>query len=276
MNRPPQLIIIGYTNIDVNITPSYKATLPGGAAYFAAIAASLITRPVGLVTRIGHDFDATFLRSRVAPGGIRTVRTKKTARSTQTYRSNTDLTDRTISIQWGVAPDLNPGDMPEAWLPHAQLIHIATMPPLQQWGFLEFIRKNAPKAIISIDTDIHFLNDQRNRQNVIRNFQSAHLLFANRREYEALSPVISKAPRAVVKKDKDGAVYMEKGKIRAASAAETISVVDPTGAGDIFAGTFLAAQIKGQSVAKALQSATDQATRAITKQGIDHLFVDRR
>jgi len=77
-----KLVIIGYTNIDINVTPSSTTTLPGGGAYFAAIAASRVINSVGLVTRIGKDYDPTFLLSRVLPDGVHISKDKVNARST--------------------------------------------------------------------------------------------------------------------------------------------------------------------------------------------------
>lgn len=268
----PALIFVGHTNVDVNITPTGKTILPGGAAYFAALAASRILPNVGLVTRLGNDFDATFLLKHVLSDGVRKIADKQSTTSTNTYFSETDLTDRDMKLTIGVSADIVPEDFPEKWLTSAKYIHIATMPPLQQYPFLIYLKEKAPQAKLSIDTDIYLLKNEENIKLVERNFSLADIVFANRVEYKMLKNVIENGDEAIIKLDEEGARYMKDQKILAEVKANKVIPVDVTGAGDIFAGTFLAYRTKGESVAKSLQEATDAATESVTKVGIAHLF----
>lgn len=268
----PELIFIGHTNIDINITPHGKTVLPGGAAYFGAIAASRILKPVGLVTRIGNDFDAAFLLQHVLPQGVKKISDKNSTTSTNIYFSETDLTDRDMKLTMGVSADIVPDDFPKEWFKSAKYIHISTMPPLQQYPFISFLRKHAPQAKLSIDTDVYLLKDEETIKLVERNLSLADIIFANRVEYKILKVVIEKGNEAIVKMDEDGAMYMKDKKVLATSKAKKVTPIDVTGAGDIFAGTFLACRTKGESVEKSLQEATNAATESVTKQGVMHLF----
>ncbi len=268
----PKLIFIGYTNIDINITPKGQTTLPGGAAYFAAIAASRILQPIGLVTRIGTDFDPKFLLTRVLAEGVHIISDKPTARSTQIYHSITDLTNRDITLDWGVAPDLNPLDIPNHWLKTAEIIHIATMPPLQQKKFLDYVKIHAPQVKISIDTDIFLLKNPSSKKKVEYNFKQANIVFANRKEYESLKITIDQVPEAIIKLDQEGAYLLQYGKIVMSVPAQNVEPIDPTGAGDIFAGTFLACRLQGKTDRQCLEQAVESATYSITKPGVMHLF----
>jgi sugar/nucleoside kinase (ribokinase family) len=272
MDKQPELIVIGYTNIDVNITPSTRTILPGGAAYFVSIAASLATQPVGLVTRIGLDFDTSFLMTRVLRDGIHIITDKKTARSTQTYHSDSDLTQRDISLEWGVAPDICTDDIPATWLSSAKHIHIGTMPPKQQQPFLLYIRKHAPQTTISIDTDIFLLSDSENKKIVEHNFEQADIIFVNRKEYAALIDTVNNHPYAIVKEDKDGAKIIKRGNTVVSISNPSVNPVDVTGAGDILAGIFLGNRTNGVDEKASLQSAVNMATQSITKEGVMHLF----
>lgn len=269
----PKLVVIGFTNIDVNITPSKETILPGGAAFFVAIAASLYLKNVGLVTRVGNDFDPDFLLKRVLKGGVKLIADKPTARSTQTYHSDTDLTQRSITLVGGVAQDLNPGDIPTGWLEHAEYIHIGTMPPAQQASFLKHVLLHRqPRAIISIDTDQFFFDQPTLIPIIENNFKQADLIFTNRVEYQHLKQIVDTHPWAVVKQDKGGAYILQEGKKVAEAAAPRVEAVDVTGAGDIFAGTFLAETIQGNGLQKSLESAVDQASKSVTAEGVMHLF----
>lgn len=272
MDQYPQLIFIGYTNIDTNITPTKKTVFPGGAAYFAAIAASRIIQPIGLVTRVGEDFDLSFLKTRVLAQGIRIVSRGKTAISTQMYHSETDLTDRDISVSLGVAPGLTPKDIPTHWLSRAQRIHIATMPPVQQRHFIEFLKEKTPQAKLSIDTDIFLLKEKKTKKLVEENFTLVNTVFANRREYQELKFTIDRLNEAIIKLDKEGALYLKKGHTVFRCPAPVVQAIDTTGAGDIFAGTFLAAQALGTSIKESLKKATETASASVTEVSINHLF----
>lgn len=268
----PELIFIGHTNIDINITPHSKTVLPGGAAYFGALAASRILQPIGLVTRIGNDFDATFLLKHVLPEGVHKIPDKQSTTSTNTYFSETDLTDRDMKLTIGVSADIVPEDFPREWLRHAKYIHISTMPPLQQYLFIPFLREHAPQAKLTIDTDIYLLKDEAIIKLVEKNLSLADIVFANRVEYKILKETIENGHEAIVKLDEEGALYMKDKKTIADAKAKKVNPIDVTGAGDIFAGTFLAYRTKGESIEKSLQEATNAATESVTKEGINHLF----
>lgn len=269
----PKLVVVGYTNIDINITPSGKTILPGGSAYFTAIAASRIMQPIGLVSRIGYDFDPTFLLSRVLAEGIRRVPHKKTATSIQTYTSESDYTQRDIKLIWGVAPSLCPQDMPIPWLSSAEWIHIATMPPIQQKKFISFFTHAAPHAILSLDTDVFLLKkDDATKTAVEENIKRVHFVFVNRKEYAIIKSTVNQCADAIVKCDQEGAYYLHSGKKRFHIPTHRIVVKDATGAGDILAGTFLACHLTGQPLNKSLRQATEIATQSVTEVGVRHLF----
>lgn len=188
----PAFIVIGNTNIDENITSYSTSVVQGGAGYFSAIAASRIINGVGFVTRYGQDFDARFLNSRVLPDGLKII-DRPTNRSIQTYSKN-DLTDRKMVLKQSSEMLLKIEDFPKKWLGSAKFIHIATMIPNQQLAFLLFLRKTAPQAKISIDTDVSLLQTPQSLEAIIRNFSLADIVFANRREYSLLKRLIDVHP----------------------------------------------------------------------------------
>jgi len=269
----PKLVVIGFTNIDVNVTPSKETIAPGGAGFFVAIAASLFLPNVGLVTRVGNDFDPSFLLSRVSPDGVKLIRDKVTARSTQTYASDSDLTQRNIKLEDGVAADLNSADIPEGWIEHAEFIHIATMPPAQQAAFQKYVMQyKLPQAIVSIDTDQYFFNQPELIPIIEDNFACADLIFTNRFEYQTLERVVKAHAFAVVKQDEGGAYILKKGKKVLSGPAPRVTAIDVTGAGDVFAGTFLAKQALGDNLEASLKQAITGASHSVTAEGVMHLF----
>lgn len=268
--KTPELIIVGYTNIDVNITPTRTTIQPGGAAYFVSLAASLFNKNVGLVTRVGNDFDCDFLLSRVNHDGIKFIANKNTSQSIQYYQSDTDHTQREIVLKKGVAEDLVSTDIPENWLINSKIIHIATMPPLAQREFLTYIKNKNYKGLISCDTDYSFLKQLDLRKVIIHNFNLCDIVFMNNNEYKLLFDQTFKL--SVVKKDKDGALILSDNKIIAQCKTSKVKAIDSTGAGDIFAGVFLANLVQSKTYHYCLKRACKIATQSVEKDGIDHLF----
>lgn len=267
----PLLCVCGSTANDVNITPNDTDTSPGGAAYFAAMAATLYLNPVGLVTRIGSDFDVHQIRPEIHPKGIIVDTQGKSASSIQTYHSESDLTDRDIKVDFGVMKDLVSSDIPSAWLKSTKIFHIGTLPPTQQRLFVSHIRKTAPEATISIDTDSIFLSNAETKKEFAELLQLVDTLFVNRHEYSKLES-LQTVPTVLVKNDKDGAYILENGDKTHSYAADPVTAVDVTGAGDVFAGVFLACKVLGHNNEDALKNAVTTATKSVTQKGINHLF----
>lgn len=268
----PSFVVVGHTCIDINKTPKKETKSFGGAGYFSALAASRAVQPVGLVTRVGGDYDPRFLFSHVESLGVHVIKDKATMCSIQTYHSASDLTDRDIEQIWGVGPDICPDDFPKEWYTSVVHVHLATMPPSQQKQCIDLVRTSMPQATLSIDTDLFLLKDEETIQAVAANFTAADIVFSNRREYEILRDVIDTCPMSIVKLDGDGAYILSYGKKIYSSGAPKVDVVDTTGAGDIFAGTFLANKVIGKSDTECLQKAIKVASESVTHHGIEYLF----
>lgn len=268
----PEFGVIGYTNIDINRTPSTETILPGGAGYFSAIAASRIVNPVGFVTRIGYDFNPAFLLTRVLPEGVHQIMDQSSARSIQIYHSDTDKTNRDIEVQWGINLDLNTHDIPPSWLSTLRFVHVATMKPDQQSMFIQHLKQSNPNIMLSMDTDMFLLKEQSQKDQIIQNMRLVDFIFVNRHEYNMLKPVVDQAPHAVVKLDKDGAMYLSHGYNLVHVSTVAQDAVDATGAGDVFAGTFLACRLIGYSLTRSLEESVKIATRSVTRVGVEHLF----
>ena len=62
--REIDLAIVGDIAWNKDITPQGQRTSPGGAAYYSAAGASHFSEKVGVVGRIGEDFDLSLLQKR--------------------------------------------------------------------------------------------------------------------------------------------------------------------------------------------------------------------
>lgn len=211
MAQTPSLIVIGCTNSDVNITSTETLRSTGGGAYFSAIGASLVQKPVGLITKVGGEFDLTFLTQQVLPDGIRVIADGRTTESIQTYYDPQDLSKRRIELVDGVSFDLTPADFVDTWHDSPKLVHISTMPPLQQRSFIPFLRQRFPNAKISIDTDSWFFDQPELIPEIAHNFSLVDIVFLNRVESAQFHDILPNLPHVVSKQDKDGAVVLKFG-----------------------------------------------------------------
>jgi sugar/nucleoside kinase (ribokinase family) len=100
----------------------------------------------------------------------------------------------------------------------------------------------------------------------------ADLVFMNRAEGEILKDLIPEIPFVVVKKDAEGAELYQRGGLVRRVSAPRVTVVDVTGAGDVFAGTLLGRIASGQTIVAALQDAVETASLSVTQEGVAHLL----
>ena len=281
----PRFIIIGYANHDVNrFADGSEQFCVGGGGYFAALAASRILPDVGLVTRVGEDFNLTPLAGRVVCDAVSVVPGGKTALSLQTYHNPNDLTDRSIALEPGVNLGISASDVPEAWIARARMILVSTMTPAQQRRVVEaLVAKKRSEAItiggvspqlpiIAIDSDLCWLNEEESAREVRAMLRYADIAFMNRAEGEILKDLIPHIPIVILKRDAEGAELLARGVRQALVSAPQVKVVDVTGAGDVVAGTFLASLATNRSVEDALVAAVNAASESIAKEGIEHML----
>ncbi len=274
MAQTPPLITVGYTNRDTNITPEGTTHLPGGGAYFSALGASLVGQPVGLVTKVGDDFDLTFLKKHVSLDGVCIDSEGKTAECVQTYLDASDPTQRTIEMREGVSTTLSPEDFVDksVWEEDPIVVHISTMPPLQQRSFFSLVRERYPSALISLDTDAYFFENPQHVAHIEENLKMVDMVFLNREETDRFAKTIPLLPHVIAKKDKDGAQVFRFGELVALAQAPRVTVQDATGAGDILAGVYLGNLVSGKTEQQSLDVAVSLASRSVQEIGVEHLF----
>lgn len=283
----PRLIVIGYAQHDINVYPNgTESFCVGGGGYFASIAASRVFSNVALVTRVGGDFDIGLLSSYVLCDAVSVIPAEKTATSVQTYYDLSDLTKRSISLEPGVNPGISAQDIPEPWIQSASVIMISTMFPQQQRAIVDEVikRKRSTEIriantavslpIIAVDSDQCWLSEEQSACLVRETMQKADIVFMNRTEGELLQDIVPNVPLLVLKRDREGAELLERGICKLSVPTPTTTVVDVTGAGDILAGTFLAALLTDNNAEQALRMAVEAASLSISQHGIHHMLVD--
>jgi sugar/nucleoside kinase (ribokinase family) len=242
----PDLCVVGTLAFDDVETPSGRreGVLGGSATYFS-VAASSFCR-VGLVGVVGEDFPAAhvdLLRRRgVDVSGLEVRRGERTFHWAGRYAGTMDQAE-TLATDLNVLETFAPR-LPEAFR-DAPCVFLANIDPTIQLRVLDQLR--APR-LVALDTmnlwirlarpaleqvlervDGLFINDAEARQ-----LSGRGNLISAGRELLRLGPRF-----VIVKKGEHGSFFFGRERAFALPSYPVEHVVDPTGAGDSFAGGFI-------------------------------------
>lgn len=239
------ILVVGSVALDDVETPfgTRKDALGGAAVYFG-LAASYFT-PVRLVGVVGSDFPRPHLVLLGERGidleGLATVE-GKTFRWGGRYGYDLNARD-TLFTDLNVFADFDP-TIPASFraTPHVFLANIA--PALQ----LKVLAQVSEPRVVGLDTMDYWI--ERTQEDLRSVLSRTHILLINDSETRQLAgepnlckaalAILDRGPRLiVVKKGEHGAVTFAREGLFAVPGLPLESVVDPTGAGDAFAGGFL-------------------------------------
>ena len=237
------LIVTGSVGIDSVEAPTGKAddVLGGSAIYFAG-AASYFTS-VRLVAAVGDDFPddylSTFQHFGVDTAGLERRQGSKTFRWRGKYHENMNQRD-TLDVQLNVLGEAPP-PVPEAWQA-SEYVFLANTHPEAQMSLLE----NFPNRKLAVaDTmDLWIGNERESLSRLLKqidglvlNDEEAFQLTDKTNIVRAAEDILELGPKfVVIKKGEHGAFLLHKDGVAAFPAYAARDVVDPTGAGDSFAG----------------------------------------
>jgi len=239
------ILVVGSLAYDDVRTPvaSRDAVLGGAASYFAMAAA--LYAPVRLVGVVGDDFrddDVERLGRRGVDMGGLERRPGRSFRWRGTYDFALD-TAETINTDLGVFGGWRP-KIPAAFA-GTELIFLANIDPAIQLATLEQMTK---PSLVALDTMNYWIEHSRDalvrvigRADVVSiNEGEARQLVGTLNVARAAREILALGPRAlVVKRGEHGATLYTKTSTFWSPAYPLEDVVDPTGAGDTFAGGFL-------------------------------------
>ncbi len=277
------LVVVGSVALDSVETPTQKRDriLGGSAAYFS-YAASYFT-PVRLAGVVGEDFPPehlALLKSRnIDTVGLQVVKGGKTFYWKGKYLSN--MNDReTLELELNVLGDFKP-ELPETYR-RCKYLFLANGSPKLQMQVLE----QCPGAsLVVADTmDFYIKTELDDLQKLLKkidglviNDSEAKLLTGNENLVQAGHAIRAMGPRfVVIKKGEHGAMFFSEFETYVLPAYPTEKVVDPTGAGDSFAGGmmgYLAEQndLKPKTLKEALAYGTLVASFTVEDFSLDRL-----
>ena len=238
------LTVFGSTALDTIRTP--KKTLKnvlGGAATFAAISASFFTKP-SLIAVIGHDFPKKYYNTLERYLDIRglSVLKGKTFRYDGQYDKNLSVR-KTLKTELNVLADFRPS-VPDEYQ-KSDFVYLANNDPVQNTKII----KEFDNVKFSMCDTIEFWIKTK-RKDVVKMIKSVDAVVINDEEAKLLTKednLIKCAKKimgwgtryVVIKKGEHGSLLFYEDLIFPSVGFSLESVLDPTGAGDSFAGAMI-------------------------------------
>jgi sugar/nucleoside kinase (ribokinase family) len=237
------LVVVGSIAIDNIETPhARRVNLLGGSATHFSYAASFFT-PVKLVSVVGGDWPAEhteFLRRRgIDVAGIQVVPDGKSFRWTGRYEPN--MNDReTLDIELDVFGRFEP-DLPASYR-DSRYVFLGNAAPVTQLKALEQVPGRRLAVADTMELWIQTTHADLRKlfariDGLVINDSEAKMLADTENLVLAGHRVRNMGPKfVVIKKGEHGAMFFSEHETYVLPAYPTDQVVDPTGAGDAFAG----------------------------------------
>ncbi len=242
-----QLVTVGTVAFDRIETPFGKADkVVGGAATYISLAASFFLEELGLVSVVGGDFPqevmATMRGRGIDLAGLEVLQGKESFFWAGRYHYDMNSRD-TLETRLNVLLDLDP-TLPEHFK-GARYVMLGNLDPVVQAKVLDQVKD---PALVCMDT-MNFWMDSalpKLREVIARvdiltiNDAEARQLSGEHSLVKAANRILAMGPRyLVVKKGEHGALLFSEDRVFFAPALPLEDVIDPTGAGDTFAGGFI-------------------------------------
>jgi len=276
------LLVVGSVAFDSVETPTAKRdNVVGGSATFFSYAAGYFT-PVSLVAEVGEDWPAEHTKlletQQVDTKGLRVVPGAKTFRWRGKYMPN--MNDReTLEVQLNVFETFNPklSDAEKK----SKFVFLANGSPIMQLNTLEQVEKPVLSVCDTMDLWINIQQPDLKKllkriDGIVLNDSEAKLLTDTENLVTAGLKVLELGPKfVIVKKGEHGAMFFSHDHTYVLPAYPTPNVVDPTGAGDSFAGGMMGyLASKGNFEPKTLKEALAYGT-IVASFNVEDFSLDR-
>ena len=274
----PDIVLLGNLLVDDIVLADGRTLLgePGGALLHAALAASLWGCRVGIVSVLGSDYPPTAIEALAErgvalegvrplgrPGGRAWLLHEPTARRVLHHLDAASHDD--------ASPE--PADIPEAWSA-ARGMHLAPMPLHRQLELASAIATTAATAFVSLDPFELLRDDNASRWQAPLSHVDA--LFLGEDDFrlegddaESLRSLAGDRLRLLFLKRaaRGGLLHDLEGGEPLSWPARAETVVDVTGAGDAFAGGFLAGWLTHGDTSLSIAQAVVSASYALADWG---------
>jgi sugar/nucleoside kinase (ribokinase family) len=276
----PHVAVIGDVVVDVRVearsletggdAPGRVRLRPGGQGANAAAWAATRARAT-LLTRVGDDGAGRWLREELRAAGVVEGVAVDPDAATGAILVAVRGGERSMVPDRGANARLVPEDVPDPLEADAVLVsgYVVLDDRTREAGRAALERSRAPH--VAVDAASWPLLEAMGPGEFLEGCRGATLVTANHREARALTgrngaeaarALAARFDRAAVKLEHGGAVLADGDRVIEAPI-DPVEPVDPTGAGDAFAGVLLAALAGGSPADEALREAATAAARAV-------------
>lgn len=243
-----QLITVGTVAFDRIETPFGVAEKTvGGAATYISLAASIFLEKIGLVSVVGDDFPTAVMddlrRRGVDLSGLEVLKGKESFFWAGRYHYDMNSRD-TLETRLNVLLDLDP-KLPAPYT-QAPYVMLGNLDPKVQAKVLDQMAERPALVVMDtmnfwMDSALEDLKQVIKRVDILAiNDAEARQLSGEHSLVKAAGKILAMGPKyLVVKKGEHGALLFGPDRVFFAPALPLEDVVDPTGAGDTFAGGFI-------------------------------------
>ncbi len=241
------LLVTGSIGIDTVETPSGKvADALGGSSIYFAQAASFF-HPVRLVGVVGEDCPKDFLsplaaNSRIDLAGLEVRKGSKTFRWHGRYHQDVNNRD-TVKVELNVLGEAGP-TIPQKFR-DSKFVFLANTHPALQLGLMDQLA--APMLVVADTMDLWIRGEKARLMEMIKRLDGLVLNDGEAKMLTGEANVVAAGLELgqyvrqfiVIKKGEHGALLFTGNRVCALPSYPTFCVVDPTGAGDSFAGAMM-------------------------------------
>ena len=242
-----KILIIGTVAYDeIETTTGSSGKILGGAATYIGLSASLLNSKSSIISIVGGDFEHKNLKLLKLKGintdSIEIVPKGKTFYWKGKYHKDWNKRD-TLNTQLNVLADFNPAVSEEN--KKAEIIVLGNLHPEVQNTVLDQV--NVSEKCIILDTMNFWMDNAlaelmkviKRVDIIIINDEEALQLSKKDTLFAAANEILSFGPKQIViKKGEHGAMLFDESRFFTVPAFPVKKVIDPTGAGDTFAGGF--------------------------------------
>jgi len=240
-----KILITGTVAFDEIETPhGSSGKIIGGAGTYIGIASSLLTNNLAIVSIIGEDFpekEIKFLNDRgINTDMIEKVTGGKTFYWKGKYHENMISRD-TITTELNVLEKFNPVLNPE--FSSSEIVLLGNLHPAVQNTVIN--QSTNPNRFIIMDTMNFWMDNTLDEllsvikkvNLIIINDEEAHQLTGEKNIFNAGEKILKMGPeKVIIKKGEHGSIFLDAQNKYMLPAFPVENLVDPTGAGDSFAG----------------------------------------
>ncbi len=248
------LVVAGKLAIDeLSFEGSAPTTVLGGSATHVSLAAATMGSNVAIVSAIGDDFPSQYLQMLRSKGIDLSGVLQRKGRSAHFWADfNKDGTIRNYRLHFGVGNQISLRHVTRL-TKDAKAVHLGILPPHLQRKLIN--RVYGTGKLLSMTTIFHQAKTLRDQ--ILPQLPYLDVLFLNDREAlfltdtedvtSAIKQLGKLLPLVIVTQGRKGCLINQQGIIQHVSSY-TVKRVDATGAGDSFAGAFLASYLHDRDV----------------------------